>query len=177
MMPEGILLCSQEPPLVAILSQINLFHAQPSHIFRIHFGIYLCLGLPSDVFPSFFHTKTVCVSPPYLTWHTLRPLHLDFMTNSVWWVNVMVLLISQVTYLWYILFTCLFLMVGCQPLPSLQAGASLFATPYSTCSHLPTYLATICCIPWYNVFILFSNLVWETANWNNIYECCIEASL
>jgi hypothetical protein len=39
MEPEGSLPCSQDPPLVPILSQINPIHTIPSYLSKIHFNI------------------------------------------------------------------------------------------------------------------------------------------
>jgi hypothetical protein len=39
MEPEGSLPCSQQPPLVPILSQINPIHIMPSYLSKIHFNI------------------------------------------------------------------------------------------------------------------------------------------
>jgi hypothetical protein len=55
MEPEGSLLCSQEPPLFPILSQINpiqSIYLQSTLILSTH----LRLGLPSGLFPSGFPT-------------------------------------------------------------------------------------------------------------------------
>jgi hypothetical protein len=54
-----VLPCSQEPPLVPILSQINPIHTIRSYRSKIHFNIVhpLRLGLPSGLFPSGFPTN------------------------------------------------------------------------------------------------------------------------
>jgi hypothetical protein len=56
MEPEGSLPCSQQPPLVPVLSQMNLLHTTPSHFLKIHFNIILAPA-SSGLFPSVFTTK------------------------------------------------------------------------------------------------------------------------
>lgn len=96
MIPEVYYYVHKGPPRVTILSQINLVRVQPSRIVTIHFSIYLylCLGLPSDVIPSYFPTKTVCLSSvPYMAHH---PLHSTPLSISSLVLTVMMLPISQV---------------------------------------------------------------------------------
>ena len=70
-----------QPP-VPILSQINTAHAHPSHFSEIHLNIipYLCLGLPSGLFPSDFPIKTL-----YAT--LLSPYVLHSPPISFFWSN------------------------------------------------------------------------------------------
>jgi hypothetical protein len=53
MKPEGSSPCSQQPTLF-VLNQINPVHVFQNDILKIPFNIifYLCLGLPSGLFPS-----------------------------------------------------------------------------------------------------------------------------
>jgi hypothetical protein len=59
MEPEGSLPCSQDPPLVPVLSQIRRSHTTPSYLSKIHFNIILPprLCLPSRLLPPGFPTK------------------------------------------------------------------------------------------------------------------------
>lgn len=57
MEPTGSLFCSKKQPPVSFLSQMNLVCSVLSQFFNV----YLCLGLPSLIFPSHFPTKTLCV--------------------------------------------------------------------------------------------------------------------
>lgn len=57
MEPTGSLFCSKNQPPVSFLSQMNLVCSLLSQFFNM----YLCLGLPSVIFPSCFPTKTPCV--------------------------------------------------------------------------------------------------------------------
>jgi hypothetical protein len=56
---EDPLPCSQEPPLVRILSHMNPVHTTQSYVSQTYFYIILPrrLGVPSRVFPSGFPTK------------------------------------------------------------------------------------------------------------------------
>ena len=60
----------KRPPPVSILGQPNPVHIPTSHLLEIHLilSTHLRLGLPSDLFPSGFPTKTL-YTPPILT-HT-----------------------------------------------------------------------------------------------------------
>ena len=47
-------------PLISVLNQINPFHTIPCFFHNILFDvIHLCLGIPSDSFPSAFPTLTL----------------------------------------------------------------------------------------------------------------------
>jgi hypothetical protein len=70
MEPEGSLLCSQEPLLAPIVSQINPIHTVPSYLRSILILFTrLRLGLPSGLFPSRFPTNILyafnCLPSPY----------------------------------------------------------------------------------------------------------------
>ena len=51
----------ESPPSVSTLNQISPVYASTSHLLRVHFNIipFLCLGLPSSLFPSGLPTKTL----------------------------------------------------------------------------------------------------------------------
>jgi hypothetical protein len=63
MEPEDSLPCSQEPPLVPILSQINPVHTIPSYPISLRSTLILFThprrGLHSGLFPSGFPSKTL----------------------------------------------------------------------------------------------------------------------
>jgi len=66
------------PPPVPFLSQINPVHAPHPTFWRpiLILSSHLCLGLPSGLFPSGFHTKTLYT--PLLT-----PMHATYPTHSI----------------------------------------------------------------------------------------------
>jgi hypothetical protein len=76
MEPEGSLPCSQEPPIVLILSYMDPDHIPILCIFKIHFDILSpTLGLPNGLF--MVSTKTSCV---FLvdTYYSKCPVRLRF---------------------------------------------------------------------------------------------------
>jgi hypothetical protein len=75
----------KSPPLVSILSQMNLIHTIPSYRSKIHFNIahHLRLGLPSGLFFSGFPTNILYAflfSPICATY----PVHLILLDWSFW---------------------------------------------------------------------------------------------
>jgi hypothetical protein len=69
------------PPPVPILSQINPDHTPTSYILKIHHNIiyHLRMGIPSGLFPSVFHTKTLytTLQSPYVLYAPYkRALHI-----------------------------------------------------------------------------------------------------
>jgi len=64
-------------PLVPTLSQINPVHILRTKLLMMHFNItlHLQLGLTRGLFPSRFHTKTLCASLLAQMCHMLCPLH------------------------------------------------------------------------------------------------------
>jgi hypothetical protein len=70
------------PPLFPIMSQINPIHASYPISWKLIFLFpsYLCLGLPSVIFPSGFLTRTL-YAPLLYSLHATCPIklnHLDF---------------------------------------------------------------------------------------------------
>ena len=86
MEPDGSLPHLQVPP-VPILSQLDPVHTPTSYFLKIHLNInlHLSLGLPSGLFPSGFHSKTL--NTPLLTpIRAACPAHLillDFITPAI----------------------------------------------------------------------------------------------
>ena len=57
----------KRPPTVSILGQPNPVHIPTSHLLEIHpiLSTHLRLGLPSDLFPSGFRSKTLYTPSPH----------------------------------------------------------------------------------------------------------------
>jgi hypothetical protein len=66
------------PPLVPVLSQSNPVHDLPAHFLKIPFYIILLslCSLPSGLFPSGFHTKTLYTCLISCLCHMSHPSHL-----------------------------------------------------------------------------------------------------
>jgi hypothetical protein len=74
MEPECSLPCSQNPPLVSVLSQINPVHTTPSYLSKIHFNIIHKPSFPSGFFPSGLPTEILYAFT--FTIHATFPAHL-----------------------------------------------------------------------------------------------------
>jgi hypothetical protein len=84
MEPEGSLSCSQEPPLVPILSQINPIHTIPSYLSKIQFNkVRPPTSWSSPWSPSFWlsHQYPICIS--LLPIRATRPAHLILLDSII----------------------------------------------------------------------------------------------
>ena len=84
-------------PPAPILSQLNPFHGTTSHFLKsiLILSTYLCLGLPSGLFPSGFSTKTLYTRLLPYTCYMPRLSHsrFDHPNNTGWGVQIIKLLI------------------------------------------------------------------------------------
>ena len=75
----------KSPPPVPILSQLDPLHTPTSWRSILILSFHLCLSPPSDLFPSGFLTKTLCM-PLLFPIHAKCPVHLillDLITRTI----------------------------------------------------------------------------------------------
>ena len=145
------------PPLVIVLSQINLVCVQPSHIVKIHFSV--SMPRPAKWCLSFiFPTKTVRLSSlPYMAHPPFTPPSISSLI-----LMVMMLPVKQVVPCdTFCLHTNFFMVRRCQPLPSLQAGASRLVTYLHLLIQHCTYLPNVVC---HDVLFSLYSLTYDVGN-------------
>jgi len=74
MKPKIPLACSQQPPIIPILTQTNLVHTLSPTFFRVHLILssHLCLSFPGGLYPSGLSTLSL-QEPLLYTIHATFP--------------------------------------------------------------------------------------------------------